>query len=50
MIPNCLPQGDVYHASEELVKEAHVPSFQKYKELYLKSVDNPEGELHLHSY
>ncbi|MGH0143149.1 UNVERIFIED_CONTAM: hypothetical protein FKN15_034533 [Acipenser sinensis] len=43
MIPNCLPQGDVYHASEELVKEAHVPSFQKYKELYLKSVDNPEG-------
>lgn len=42
MIPNCLPQGDVYHASEELVKEAHVPSFQKYKELYLKSVDNPE--------
>ncbi|XP_058847004.1 acetyl-coenzyme A synthetase, cytoplasmic-like isoform X2 [Acipenser ruthenus] len=42
MIPNCLPQGDVYHASEELVKAAHVPSFQKYKELYLKSVDNPE--------
>ncbi|KAK6479358.1 acetyl-coenzyme A synthetase [Huso huso] len=42
MIPNCLPQGDVYHASEELVKEAHVPSFQKYKELYLKSVDSPE--------
>ncbi|KAK1156119.1 acetyl-coenzyme A synthetase, cytoplasmic-like isoform X1 [Acipenser oxyrinchus oxyrinchus] len=42
MIPNCLPQGEVYHASEELVKEAHVPSFQKYKELYLKSVDNPE--------
>ncbi|RXM94633.1 Acetyl-coenzyme A synthetase, cytoplasmic [Acipenser ruthenus] len=43
MIPNCLPQGDVYHASEELIKEAHVPSFQKYKELYFKSVDNPEG-------
>ncbi|MBN3285735.1 ACSA protein, partial [Polyodon spathula] len=42
MIPNCLPQGEVYHASEELGKEAHVPSFQKYKELYLKSVDNPE--------
>ncbi|XP_041112478.1 acetyl-coenzyme A synthetase, cytoplasmic-like isoform X1 [Polyodon spathula] len=42
MIPNCLPQGEVYHASEELAKEAHVPSFQKYKELYLKSVNNPE--------
>uniref|UniRef100_A0A8C9VC66 Acetyl-coenzyme A synthetase n=1 Tax=Scleropages formosus TaxID=113540 RepID=A0A8C9VC66_SCLFO len=36
------PGEDVYQATCDLRKEAHVPSFEKYKELYLKSVENPE--------
>lgn len=43
MIPDKPPQENVFHGSEEL-KEAHVPSFDKYRELYMKSVDNPDGE------
>ncbi|XP_039878734.1 acetyl-coenzyme A synthetase, cytoplasmic isoform X2 [Simochromis diagramma] len=41
MIPDKPPQENVFHGSEEL-KEAHVPSFDKYRELYMKSVDNPD--------
>uniref|UniRef100_A0A3Q2VIY1 Propionate--CoA ligase n=1 Tax=Haplochromis burtoni TaxID=8153 RepID=A0A3Q2VIY1_HAPBU len=41
MIPEKPPQENVFHGSEEL-KEAHVPSFDKYRELYMKSVDNPD--------
>lgn len=44
MIPDKPPQDNVFHGSEELKKEAHVPSFDKYRELYMKSVDNPDGE------
>uniref|UniRef100_A0A668T8V4 Propionate--CoA ligase n=1 Tax=Oreochromis aureus TaxID=47969 RepID=A0A668T8V4_OREAU len=42
MIPDKPPQDNVFHGSEELKKEAHVPSFDKYRELYMKSVDNPD--------
>ncbi|XP_063321156.1 acetyl-coenzyme A synthetase, cytoplasmic isoform X2 [Pelmatolapia mariae] len=41
MIPDKPPQENVFHGSEEL-KQAHVPSFDKYRELYMKSVDNPD--------
>lgn len=42
MIPETAPKEDVYLGSEELNKDAHVPSFEKYKELYIKSVENPD--------
>ncbi|XP_036389619.1 acetyl-coenzyme A synthetase, cytoplasmic [Megalops cyprinoides] len=42
MIPDKPPREDVYHASSDFQKQSHVPSFEKYKELYLKSVENPE--------
>lgn len=44
MIPDKVPKEDVFHGSEELKKEAHVPSFERYKELYLKSIESPDGE------
>lgn len=46
MIPDKAPGEDVLHASGDLKKEAHVPSFEKYKELYIRSVESPEGESH----
>ncbi|XP_072917985.1 acetyl-coenzyme A synthetase, cytoplasmic isoform X2 [Hemitrygon akajei] len=43
MIPDTIPVGgDIYYGAAEIAKEAHVPSFQKYKELYLHSIQNPE--------
>ncbi|XP_056589036.1 acetyl-coenzyme A synthetase, cytoplasmic isoform X2 [Triplophysa dalaica] len=42
MIPDKAPGEDVLHASGDLKKEAHVPSFEKYKELYVKSIESPE--------
>ncbi|XP_053174065.1 acetyl-coenzyme A synthetase, cytoplasmic-like [Scomber japonicus] len=42
MIPDKAPKEDVFHGSEELKKEAHIPSFEKYKELYMKSIDHPD--------
>ncbi|XP_063739015.1 acetyl-coenzyme A synthetase, cytoplasmic isoform X4 [Eleginops maclovinus] len=42
MIPEKVPKEDVFHGSEELKKDAHIPSFEKYKELYLKSIENPD--------
>ncbi|XP_058497977.1 acetyl-coenzyme A synthetase, cytoplasmic-like isoform X3 [Solea solea] len=42
MIPDKVPQEDVFHGSEDLKKTAHVCSFDKYKELYLKSVESPD--------
>lgn len=44
MIPDKAPKEDVFHGSEELKKEAHIPSFEKYKELYLKSIEHPDGK------
>lgn len=46
MIPDKAPGEDVFHASWELKKDAHIPSFEKYKELYIKSVESPGGEFH----
>lgn len=44
MIPDKVPKEDVYHAPEKLKKEAHISSYDKYKELYLRSIESPEGE------
>ncbi|XP_067904481.1 acetyl-coenzyme A synthetase, cytoplasmic isoform X2 [Heterodontus francisci] len=43
MIPDKTPvDQDVYHAAPEVVNGAYVPNFQKYKDLYLQSIQNPE--------
>uniref|UniRef100_A0A8C7ZM61 Propionate--CoA ligase n=1 Tax=Oryzias sinensis TaxID=183150 RepID=A0A8C7ZM61_9TELE len=42
MIPDHVPEENVYYGSGDLKKESHVPSFDKYKELYMKSIDNPD--------
>uniref|UniRef100_A0A8C7DL69 Acetyl-coenzyme A synthetase n=1 Tax=Oncorhynchus kisutch TaxID=8019 RepID=A0A8C7DL69_ONCKI len=36
------PKEDVFHAGGALKKNAHVPNFENYKELYLKSIENPD--------
>ncbi|XP_037540556.1 acetyl-coenzyme A synthetase, cytoplasmic isoform X2 [Nematolebias whitei] len=41
MIPDKAPEEDVFLGSQDLKREAHVPSFEKYKELYTRSVQNP---------
>uniref|UniRef100_A0A673I568 Propionate--CoA ligase n=1 Tax=Sinocyclocheilus rhinocerous TaxID=307959 RepID=A0A673I568_9TELE len=42
MIPDKAPGEEVLHASGDLKKQAHIPSFEKYKELYIRSVESPE--------
>uniref|UniRef100_A0A4W5QCP8 Propionate--CoA ligase n=1 Tax=Hucho hucho TaxID=62062 RepID=A0A4W5QCP8_9TELE len=42
MIPDKAPKEDVFHAGGALKKNAHVPNFENYKELYLKSIENPD--------
>ncbi|XP_040048380.2 acetyl-coenzyme A synthetase, cytoplasmic isoform X2 [Gasterosteus aculeatus] len=42
MIPDKVPKENVFHGSEDLKKTAHIPSFEIYKELYLKSIENPD--------
>lgn len=49
MIPDKAPREDVYHAGGDLKKEAHIPSFEKYKEMYMKSIENPDGKQPLFS-
>lgn len=44
MIPDKAPKEDVFHGSEDLKKEAHITSFENYKELYMKSIENPDGK------
>lgn len=44
MIPDKAPKEDVFHGSEELKKEAHISSFEQYKEMYLRSIESPDGE------
>lgn len=44
MIPETVPKDDVYLASTEFSKNAHIPSFEKYKDLYMKSIENPDGK------
>uniref|UniRef100_UPI003AAD614A acetyl-coenzyme A synthetase, cytoplasmic isoform X4 n=1 Tax=Centroberyx gerrardi TaxID=166262 RepID=UPI003AAD614A len=41
MIPDKAPKEDVFHGAGDL-KEAHIPNFEKYKELYVKSIENPD--------
>lgn len=47
MIPDEVPKEDVYHAPEELKKESHISSYDKYKELYLRSIESPDGKFFL---
>ncbi|CAG6021963.1 unnamed protein product [Menidia menidia] len=42
MIPDKVPNRGVYHGCPELKRDAHVPSFEKYKELYVESVEHPD--------
>ncbi|XP_061591514.1 acetyl-coenzyme A synthetase, cytoplasmic-like isoform X1 [Cololabis saira] len=42
MIPDKVPEQDVILGSGDLKKDAHIPTFEKYKELYVNSVENPE--------
>ncbi|CAL8363959.1 unnamed protein product [Lota lota] len=42
MIPDKAPNDDVFHTADELKEKAHVPSFEKYKQLYEKSIENPD--------
>ncbi|KAI1892842.1 hypothetical protein AGOR_G00137690 [Albula goreensis] len=42
MIPDKPPKEDVYQAASNLLKDAHVPNFEKYKELYQKSIESPD--------
>ncbi|XP_065817102.1 acetyl-coenzyme A synthetase, cytoplasmic-like isoform X3 [Labrus bergylta] len=42
MIPDKAPKENVLHGSEDLKEEAHISSFEKYKELYLRSIENPD--------
>lgn len=44
MIPDRVPQEDAYQAPEQLKQEAHISSYEQYKELYRRSVDSPDGE------
>lgn len=44
MIPDKAPKEDVFHSSEELKKEAHISSFEQYKEMYLRSIESPDGQ------
>lgn len=44
MIPDKAPKEDVFHCSDELKKEAHISSFEQYKEMYLRSIESPDGE------
>lgn len=43
MLPDKVRAEQTLHASAELKKQAHVCSFEKYTELYNRSVDSPEG-------
>ena len=45
MIPEKAPKEDVLTAAEDLKQEAHISSFEEFKELYEKSVESPEGEI-----
>ncbi|XP_034447082.1 acetyl-coenzyme A synthetase, cytoplasmic isoform X2 [Hippoglossus hippoglossus] len=42
MIPDKAPKEDVFYGSADLKKEAHVPSFDRYKELYASSIERPD--------
>ncbi|XP_049611272.1 acetyl-coenzyme A synthetase, cytoplasmic isoform X3 [Syngnathus scovelli] len=42
MIPDKAPEDDVFHGAEEMRRGAHVPTFDKFKELYMQSIEDPD--------
>ncbi|XP_061637371.1 acetyl-coenzyme A synthetase, cytoplasmic isoform X1 [Phyllopteryx taeniolatus] len=42
MIPDKAPEDDVFHGAEEMRRGAHVPTFDKYKEMYTQSIEDPD--------
>lgn len=44
VLPDEERAAGLYRAPPELVREAHVPSLEKYRELYRRSVEEPQGE------
>ncbi|XP_077423831.1 acetyl-coenzyme A synthetase, cytoplasmic isoform X2 [Vanacampus margaritifer] len=42
MIPDKAPEDDVFHGAEEMRKGAHVPTFEKFKEMYMQSIEDPD--------
>ncbi|CAL8266435.1 unnamed protein product [Merluccius merluccius] len=42
MIPDKAATDGVVHAAEGLKEKAHVPNMEKYKEMYERSIDNPD--------
>ncbi|XP_051912885.1 acetyl-coenzyme A synthetase, cytoplasmic isoform X2 [Hippocampus zosterae] len=42
MIPDKAPEDDVFHGGEEIRRGAHVPTFEKYKEMYMQSIEDPD--------
>ncbi|XP_069581352.1 acetyl-coenzyme A synthetase, cytoplasmic isoform X1 [Brachyistius frenatus] len=42
MLPDKAPDEDVFCGSADLKRDAHVASFEKYKELYMKSIETPD--------
>ncbi|KAK5624104.1 Acetyl-coenzyme A synthetase, cytoplasmic [Crenichthys baileyi] len=42
MIPDKAPKENVLHCPEDLKKDSHIPSYEKYKELYASSIENPD--------
>ncbi|XP_019747123.1 acetyl-coenzyme A synthetase, cytoplasmic isoform X2 [Hippocampus comes] len=42
MIPDKAPEDDVFHGGEEMRRGAHVPTFEKFKEMYMQSIEDPD--------
>ncbi|XP_047225830.1 acetyl-coenzyme A synthetase, cytoplasmic isoform X4 [Girardinichthys multiradiatus] len=42
MIPEKAPKENVLHCPEDLKKDSHIPSYEKYKELYASSIEHPD--------
>ncbi|XP_068599527.1 acetyl-coenzyme A synthetase, cytoplasmic isoform X2 [Brachionichthys hirsutus] len=42
MIPDKVPEENVFYGSRDLKEEAHISSFEKYKELYVRSIEHPD--------
>lgn len=44
MIPDKAPEDDVFHGGEEMRRGAHVPTFEKFKEMYMQSIEDPDSK------
>nr|XP_057906827.1 acetyl-coenzyme A synthetase, cytoplasmic isoform X2 [Doryrhamphus excisus] len=42
MIPDKAPKEDVFYGAEEMRRSAHVPNFDKYKDMYMQSIEDPD--------